>query len=97
MRLSPPGTNFIAESTEATRIKCLSEGHNILMLPWFEPSASVFRNCHLKHKTDMLHNCSFITGIDSAEFKVVKMISFLKIRQPKEQCTGRFVTILPIF
>ena len=27
------GTNFTAESTEAMRIKCLAQGHNILMQP----------------------------------------------------------------
>ena len=43
-----PGTNFTAESTEAMRIKCLAQGHNIL-LPGFEPSTSV-------SKTDILAN-----------------------------------------
>ena len=33
----PPGTHFTAEPTEAMRIKCLGQGHNILM-PGFEPS-----------------------------------------------------------
>ena len=32
MRLSPPGTHFTAESTEAMRIKSLALGENILML-----------------------------------------------------------------
>ena len=32
MRLSPPGTHFTAESTEAMRIKSLAQGENILML-----------------------------------------------------------------
>ena len=31
MTLSPPGTHFTAESTEAMRTKCLAQGHNILM------------------------------------------------------------------
>ena len=35
--LSPPGTHFTAESTEAMRIKSLAEGENILMLG-IEPS-----------------------------------------------------------
>ena len=48
MRLSPPGTHFTAESTEAMRIKCLAQGNNIL-LPGFEPSTSV-------SKTDILAN-----------------------------------------
>ena len=39
-RLSPPGTHFTAESTEAMRIKCLAQGNNIL-LPGFKPSTSV--------------------------------------------------------
>ena len=44
--VSPPGTNFTAESTEAMRIMCLAQGHNILMLPGFEPSTFVSRNRH---------------------------------------------------
>ena len=39
-RLSSPGTHLTAESTEAMRIKCLAQGHNVL-LPGFEPSTSV--------------------------------------------------------
>ena len=37
MRLSPPGTHFTAESTEAMQIKSLAQGENILMLR-FEPA-----------------------------------------------------------
>ena len=48
MRLSPPGTDFTAESTEVMRIKCLVQGHNMLM-PGFEPSTSVSRNRHSNH------------------------------------------------
>ena len=40
MRLSPPGTHFISESTEAMRIKSLAQGENILMLG-IEPSTFV--------------------------------------------------------
>ena len=40
MRLSPPGTHFTAESTEAMRIKSLAQGENILMLE-IEPSTFV--------------------------------------------------------
>ena len=32
MRLSPPGTHFTAESTEAMQIKSIAQGENILML-----------------------------------------------------------------
>ena len=39
-RLSPPGTHFTAESTEAMRIKSLAQGENILMLG-FDSSTSV--------------------------------------------------------
>ena len=39
----PPGTHFTAESTEAMQIKCLAQGHNILM-SGFEQSTSVSRN-----------------------------------------------------
>ena len=52
-RLSPPGEHFTAESTEAMRIKCLAQGHNILM-PGFVPSTSVSRNRHSDHMTNML-------------------------------------------
>ena len=48
MRLSPPGTHFTAESTEAMQIKCLAQGNNILLLG-FELSTSV-------SKTDILAN-----------------------------------------
>ena len=40
MRLSPPGTHFTAESTEAMRIKSLAQGEKILMLG-IEPSTFV--------------------------------------------------------
>ena len=53
MRLSPPGTHFIAESTEAMWIKCLAQGHDILM-SGFELATSVFRHRHSKHMTNML-------------------------------------------
>ena len=38
--MSPPGTHFTAESTEAMRIKSLAQGENILMLR-FEPATFV--------------------------------------------------------
>ena len=56
MRLSPPGTHFTADSTEAMRVKCLAQGHNILM-PGYEPSTSVTRNRHSNQTTNMLNNC----------------------------------------
>ena len=52
MRLSPPGTHFTAESTEAMQIKCLPQGHNILM-SGFEQSTSVTRGRHSNHSTNM--------------------------------------------
>ena len=54
MRLPPHGSHFTAESTEAMRIKCIAQGHNILM-PGFELSASVSRNLHYDHMTNMFH------------------------------------------
>ena len=54
MRLSPHGTHFTGESTEAMQIKCLAQGHNILM-PGYKPSTSVSRNQHSYHMTNMLH------------------------------------------
>ena len=53
MRLSPPGTHFTAESTEAMQIKSLAQGENILMLG-FEPSTFCIQNQHSNHYT----NCS---------------------------------------
>ena len=53
MRASPPGTYFTGVSTNATRIKCLAKGHNILM-PGFESSTSVSRNRHSDHMTNVL-------------------------------------------
>ena len=47
----PPGNNFTAESTEAMRLKCLAQRHNMLMLPGFEPSTSVSRKRHPNHMT----------------------------------------------
>ena len=41
---------FTDESTEAMRIKCLAQRHNILML-WFELSTSVARNRHSDQMT----------------------------------------------
>ena len=52
-RLSPTGTHFTAESTEAMRIKSLAQGENILMLG-FEPSTFCIQNRHSNHYT----NCS---------------------------------------
>ena len=46
--LSPPGTHFTAESTEAMRIKSLAQGENILMLG-FEPSTFCIQNRHSNH------------------------------------------------
>ena len=43
-----------AELIEAIRIKCLVQGHDILMQPGFEPSISVSRNRHSNHMTNML-------------------------------------------
>ena len=48
------GTHFTDEYTEAMRIRCLAQGHNILMLSWFEPSTSVSRNRHPNQITIMV-------------------------------------------
>ena len=53
MRLSPPGTHFTDELTEAVRIKYIAQGHNMLM-PEFKPSTSVSRNRHSNHMTNVL-------------------------------------------
>ena len=46
--------HFTTESTEVLQIKRLAQGHNILMLPGFEPSTSVSRNRHSNHMSNML-------------------------------------------
>ena len=51
------GTHFTAEWTEAMRIKCLAQGHNILMLPGFEPSIDVLENQLLIHATNIPQLC----------------------------------------
>ena len=43
------GPYFTDESTEAMRIKCLAQGHNILIQPQFEPPIAVTRNGYLTH------------------------------------------------
>ena len=53
--VSPPGTHFTAESTEAMWIKCLALGQNTLMLLGFELSITVSRNRHLNHMTNMIY------------------------------------------
>ena len=65
--LSPPGTHFTAESTEAMRIKRLAQGRNIL-LPGFEPSTSVCRNRHSNQTTNMLSQwCSTDAPLSSRQ------------------------------
>ena len=54
MRLSPPGTHFTAESTEAMRIKSLAQGENILMLR-FEPATFVSK-IDILTTTPIVHN-----------------------------------------
>ena len=54
MRVFPPGTHLQTESTEAMRIKCLAQGHNVLMQLRFEPSIAVSANRHLAYITNML-------------------------------------------
>ena len=54
--MSPPGTRFTDESNEEMRIKCLDQGHNILMLPGFVPLTSGSRNRHPNHMPNMLLN-----------------------------------------
>ena len=54
------GTHFTAESTEVMRIKCLAQGHSIL-LPGFEPSKSSSRNRHSNHMTNILYVCTTCT------------------------------------
>ena len=53
-----------AESTEAMQIKCLRQGHSILMLPGFEPSTSVSRKQHPNHMTKMLRKtCTRVNNV----------------------------------
>ena len=50
------GTHLSAELTEAMRIKCLAQGHDMLMQPVLEHPISVSRNRHLTHTTNMLQS-----------------------------------------
>ena len=52
------GTHFTAETTEAMRIKCLAQEHNILMLLGFEPSTSLSISRHLSHMTKCTIKCT---------------------------------------
>ena len=52
-RLSPPGNQFTAETTEAMGIMCLVRGLNIL-IPGFQPSTSVSRDRHSNNMDNML-------------------------------------------
>ena len=54
-RVFASGTHITAKSTEATRIKCLTQGHSILMQREFEPSMAVSRNRQLTHMTHMTY------------------------------------------
>ena len=54
MMVFSSGTHFTAESIEPMQIKCLAQGHNILMQQVFELYIDVFRNRHLIHVTNML-------------------------------------------
>ena len=79
MRLSSSGNHFTAESTEAMRIKCLAQGHSILMPG---SSTSVFRNQHSNHTTNLLLtyicNLSFFTGVFPNAMKIGKVIPMHK-------------------
>ena len=69
MRMSPPGTHFTAESTEAMQIKCLAQGNNML-LPGFEPSTSV-------SKTDILANRPICSNAQAFGDYLLSNLSFL--------------------
>ena len=59
MRVFLSRTHFTTELTEAMWIKCLAQGHSILMKPGFEPLITVSRNRHLIDLTNMLLNISY--------------------------------------
>ena len=67
MRLSPPGTHFTAESTEAMRIKSLAQGENILMLG-IEPSTFVSK-IDILTTTPIVHNQTELMFITSNRTK----------------------------
>ena len=54
MRVFLSGNDFTAESTEAMRVKCLSQGHSILMQLEFKPLITVSLNRHLTNITYIL-------------------------------------------
>ena len=68
MRLSPPGTHFTAESTEAMRIKSLAQGENILMLR-IEPSTFVFK-VDILTTTPIVHNMKGILEMQWIRMKI---------------------------
>ena len=70
--------HFRVESTEAMRITFLAQGHNILMLPGFEPSIVVFRNHHPTNMTSMFHSHKFR--------EILYFVLFSGILSPKCTC-----------
>ena len=59
MRLSPPGTHFTAESTDAMQVKSLAQGENILMLR-FKPATFVSK-IDILTTTPIVHNTLYRT------------------------------------
>ena len=71
MRLSPPGTHFTAESTEAMQIKYLAQGENILMLR-FEPATFVSK-IYILTTTSIVQLFCFNLSSDCYEVSVEKI------------------------
>ena len=87
-RLSPPGTHFTAELTEAMQIKSLAQRHNILM-PGFKLSASVSRKQHSSHMTNMLHT---IRLENTTMKEVIVIININNINTIKNKEVHRLIT-----
>ena len=74
-RLSPPGTHFTAESTEAMRIKSLVQGENILMLG-IEPSTFVSK-IDILTTTPIVHNFFLLKGGKNHVLRNVRCTKYL--------------------
>ena len=82
-RLSPPGTHFTAESTDAMRIKSLAQGENILMLR-IEPSTFVSK-IDIVTTTPIVHNnSSNISNISNISIAIIVTVkSYWQKYRPK--------------
>ena len=84
MRLSPPGTHFTAESTEAMQIKSLAQGENILMLG-IVPSIFVSK-IDILTTTPIVHIISYQVIVN--DLGCVKCVCYLIFTNPLMKIFG---------